>query len=155
MYNGIGLQTARGTGTSGYIQTNLAGAKFAKKPEEDNLENDIAKSEFEINREPNVELLMHERKRQIEIRCLELEDKLEDEEINEVEIMTQVSELRAKLLKEFEKGSLDFDGQLNLSSSHVRQMTLKENRARMRKALSIDKAFVDGKCFQEMTKNSL
>lgn len=32
MYNGIGLQTARGSGTNGYVQTNLANLLLSKVP---------------------------------------------------------------------------------------------------------------------------
>lgn len=30
MYNGIGLQSARGTGTNGYVQSNLSNLYFSK-----------------------------------------------------------------------------------------------------------------------------
>lgn len=30
MYNGIGLQTARGTGTNGFVQANLSSLSFSK-----------------------------------------------------------------------------------------------------------------------------
>ncbi|CEF65018.1 Serine/arginine repetitive matrix protein 2 [Strongyloides ratti] len=86
MYNGIGLQTARGSGTSGHIQTNIAGTKFVRKPKNENLDKIVEKAEYELNKGPNLELLEHERKRQVEIKCLHLEDKLEEEGIPEDEI---------------------------------------------------------------------
>ena len=68
MYNGVGVPTARGTGTNAYVQRNLAHVDNARQPKpytEYNAEEDIKKLEAMINREPNRELLMHERKRQV------------------------------------------------------------------------------------------
>lgn len=42
-----------------------------------NTEADIAKAEAEVNRKPNAELLDHEYKRAIEIKCVEFEDLME------------------------------------------------------------------------------
>lgn len=39
----------------------------------------MARGEAEINKKPNAELLDHEYKRRIEIRCAELEDLMEEE----------------------------------------------------------------------------
>ena len=53
MYNGIGLQTARGSGTNGYVQRNTA---FIPKGRDDvkfKTEEDIKRLEASANREPN------------------------------------------------------------------------------------------------------
>lgn len=78
MYNGIGLQTARGSGTSGYVQKNFAFVrqstqKFAYKTEEE-----LAAEEARAFKEPNIGILDHERKRRIELKCMELEEALQD-----------------------------------------------------------------------------
>lgn len=79
MYNGIGLQTARGSGTNGHVQRNFAFVNH--KGKKDNIhyrtEEDIAKIEASTNRQPNLEILDHERKRKIEVKCAELEEVLE------------------------------------------------------------------------------
>uniref|UniRef100_A0A0N4ZA38 Cwf21 domain-containing protein n=1 Tax=Parastrongyloides trichosuri TaxID=131310 RepID=A0A0N4ZA38_PARTI len=154
MYNGIGLQTARGSGTSGHIQTNIAGTKFVRKAKDVNLERDIEKAEYELKKGPNLELLEHERKRQVEIKCLKLEDKLEEEGVAEEEIKKQVNELRNELLEELKNGKLEVDDNLSIKNTHTRQKVLKESRARMRKALKIDESFVDGSCLKEMKKKA-
>lgn len=95
MYNNIGLQTARGSGTNGYVQANLANLLFSKVCQvtfthscqetflysqnkvEYNAEADIEKAEAEVNKTPNLELLDHEYKRAIEIKCAEFEDLME------------------------------------------------------------------------------
>jgi serine/arginine repetitive matrix protein 2 len=78
MYNGIGLTTPRGSGTNGHVQRNLSFVRSGKK---DNIhyrtEDDLAKLEASTNRQPNLEILDHERKRKIEVKCAELEEALE------------------------------------------------------------------------------
>jgi len=71
MYNGIGLITARGSGTNGYVQRNLSAVRVNrtenKRPEE------FSKPEV---RKPNAELLQHDRKRQVEVELLKLREEL-------------------------------------------------------------------------------
>lgn len=75
MYNGIGLQTVRGTGTSGYVQTNKfnlnhrPAAKFSQK-------NDPAQLQGPAKTKADEGILEHNRKREIEKKLLELEDDL-------------------------------------------------------------------------------
>lgn len=79
MYNGIGLQTPRGSGTNGHVQRNFA---FVRPSKKDSIsyrtEEDIAKLDFQTNRQqPNLDILNHERKRKIEVKCAEFEEVLE------------------------------------------------------------------------------
>lgn len=78
MYNGIGLTTPRGSGTNGHVQRNWA---FVRPGKKDNInyrtEEDIAKLDASNNRQPNLDILDHERKRKIEVKCAELEEVLE------------------------------------------------------------------------------
>ncbi|VDO19100.1 unnamed protein product [Heligmosomoides polygyrus] len=78
MYNGIGLQTARGTGTNGYVQANLSNLLLSKKRVEYNSEADLRRSEAELNRAPNEDILQHQRKRVIEMKCAEFEMLMEE-----------------------------------------------------------------------------
>jgi hypothetical protein len=75
------------SGTNGFIQRNASSLQIRQGPPggsaagyknyEDYL-NEIAKPP--VHRAPDAGILEHERKRQIEIKCLELRDKLEDDE---------------------------------------------------------------------------
>ncbi|KXJ83324.1 hypothetical protein RP20_CCG007058 [Aedes albopictus] len=80
MYNGIGLQTPRGSGTNGHVQRNVA---FVRPGKKDNVnyrtEDDLAKLDAQSNRQPNQGILDHERKRKIEVKCAELEEVLESQ----------------------------------------------------------------------------
>lgn len=74
MYNGIGLQTARGTGTNGYVQRNLSHVRNHKEQIEYKPDEELKKLEAYISKKGNAELLKHDRKRKIEVKCLEMEE---------------------------------------------------------------------------------
>ena len=46
----------------------------------------------QANREPNLGILEHERKRKLEVKCLELEEVLEEQGLNEEEIEEKVDD---------------------------------------------------------------
>ena len=81
MYNGIGLQTARGSGTNGFVQRNAAFIRTRKDKVEYRSENDLAKLEKSIHKAPNKELMEHQWKRKIELKCLELKEKMEEQQL--------------------------------------------------------------------------
>uniref|UniRef100_A0A804P2W0 CWF21 domain-containing protein n=1 Tax=Zea mays TaxID=4577 RepID=A0A804P2W0_MAIZE len=103
MYNGIGLQTARGSGTNGYAQSNT----FFVKPRPRSttsgggpgrphrpLPPDAAGADGGGMRKPNKEILEHDRKRQVELKLLVLRDALEEHGYTEDEIEERVAEAR-------------------------------------------------------------
>ena len=75
MYNGIGLQTPRGSGTNGHVQRNWAIVRKTK--EKISYKNQEGKLDS-ASKQPNKEILDHDRKRKIEVKCTELSDKLEN-----------------------------------------------------------------------------
>jgi len=154
MYNGIGLTTPRGTGTSGYVQANLSNLHFSKNRTDYNTEAEIAKAEAEINREPNAELLDHEFKRAIEIKCVEFEDLMEGKGFSEEEIRAKVDEYRQLLYTDLESGRQEMidKGELDLRNSHSRAKVAKDARDRFRMAVGIDAAFVDGSSLEKIRK---
>ncbi|WFD02863.1 phosphomannomutase [Malassezia obtusa] len=72
MYNGIGLQTARGSGTNGYVQRNLSSIRPRDAPQ-------APPQEKARILEPDQKILDHDRKRKVEIQCIELQDELEEQ----------------------------------------------------------------------------
>lgn len=117
-YNGIGLPTPRGTGTSGHIQRNMSAVNPSTQSQRgvynwrQEQSNQSANRESRFHRANYVErkvdegILEHERKRAIEVECMALRDELEDGndqegegngKIGELEIERKVSELRARL----------------------------------------------------------
>jgi serine/arginine repetitive matrix protein 2 len=93
MYNGIGLTTPRGrylvigfcpfiridsvcSGTNGYVVRNLSVLRSHQPAQDRNTSWDSAPPK---HREPDQGILEHEKKRNIEVKCLELQVKLEDD----------------------------------------------------------------------------
>lgn len=99
MYNGIGLTTPRGSGTNGYIQSN----KFFVKPKTNRVTDSTKPFEADqgtaglTTRKPNKEILEHDRKRQIELKLVILEDKLAEQGYTESEIADKLVEARKAL----------------------------------------------------------
>lgn len=75
MYNGVGIVTPRGTGTSGYVQTNKFNLRRAPVPK---FGEGADGPPQHADRKPNKEILEHNRRRQIEIKLVELSDELEE-----------------------------------------------------------------------------
>ena len=78
MYNGIGLSTVRGSGTSGHVQAN----KFAVRNRAGNSgygpDRRNGTSSSSRPKQPNAAILEHNRLREIEVKLAELEDELEE-----------------------------------------------------------------------------
>lgn len=95
MYNGTGLQTARGSGTNGHIQNN----KFSIKPNTNKpiIETKPFNSNQGVSKKANIDILEHDRKRQIEVQLVELEEKLIDQGFSEEEVAEKLNVARRKL----------------------------------------------------------
>ncbi|TFK76160.1 cwf21-domain-containing protein, partial [Pluteus cervinus] len=96
MYNGIGLTTPRGSGTNGYVSRNLATLRSYDPKDRGTSWDNAAPPK---HREPDEGILEHERKRKVEVKCLELQLELEDKGVDEAAIEEQVDALRKKLLE--------------------------------------------------------
>lgn len=74
MYNGIGLLTPRGSGTSGHVTNNkfnLRGPPMVRT--------DMPRESAVANKGPNKDILDHKQKREVELRVLQEQDRLEAE----------------------------------------------------------------------------
>ena len=81
MYNGIGLTTVRGSGTNGYVQRNMSvGRNHKDNKVKYKTEEEIKKAEaLAASKEPNRGIMDHERKRKLEVKCMELEELLREQ----------------------------------------------------------------------------
>lgn len=75
MSSNVGLTTPRGSGTSGYVQRNLAHLKPREQFKPYPTDGDMRHRQ----RQPDKEILEHDRKRDVEVKVFELRDRLEDE----------------------------------------------------------------------------
>lgn len=106
--NEVGLKSARGTGTSGYVVKNLSsiGDKVTydqvqkKRKKQKQLAKDDTVKVEKLKNELKVEINKHEESRKVERSCMELRDQLEEENVPEPEILERLKEHREKLLLE-------------------------------------------------------
>jgi len=68
MYNGIGLETARGSGTNGYVQRNMSFIRRHKDNVDYKSEEELRKLDSQLTRGPSREILDHERKARVDGR---------------------------------------------------------------------------------------
>ncbi|KAI3399358.1 hypothetical protein diail_7085 [Diaporthe ilicicola] len=157
MSDNVGLSTPRGSGTSGYVQRNLAhirprdsGAPYPPRGGGGGGDFDAPKYR---QRQPDRGILEHDRKRAVEVAVLELRDELEDEgQLGEDEMDDRCAALRAKLLAEGARrggggdagSSSGRKGGLKMHQVHeMADQKIKESE-RLRRALKISRDYEEG-----------
>eukprot|EP00624_Nannochloropsis_granulata_P002315 evm.model.NODE_2173_length_12946_cov_34.893711.5 len=101
MYNGIGLATARGSATSGYVTKNRGYVPPRRIRQETALVSgrggpqDTFKAA--VLAKANQEILEHKRKRQIEAQVYELQENMRDQGYTDAEIEGKAKTLREQL----------------------------------------------------------
>ncbi|KAL9904718.1 serine-arginine repetitive matrix 2/3/4 isoform 9-T9 [Glossina fuscipes fuscipes] len=148
MYNGIGLPTPRGSGTNGHVQRNWAFVRPGKKDNNYRTEEDIKRLDATLNRPPNREILDHDRKRKIEVKCLEFEEILEKQGCIPDEIRAKVDSYRQKLMGQ---GKVDVPrdefGRVSIRETHQIAEAQQKKNAKLREAFNISEYFVEGSSF--------
>lgn len=156
MYNGIGLRTPRGTGTSGYVQKNKSFSK--PKGQINNAPYDYGKDEaaksvnIRSRRKVLPEVKMHKMRRQVELDCLLMEEELrknlennggndDDSAIDESDILLKVARFRSERLKKLEEYHLN-NSKEALSEQKDREMD------RLRDAFRIKEDSKEGDAFR-------
>jgi len=145
-YNGVGLNTPRGSGTSGHVQTNLAAIK-PKGNYEFNVERILPPEE----KQPNTEILDHQRKRQIEVQVMEWADKtglLDQENLSEEAKQLMLQKKRDELSNSNIKSK-------KIEGSHQKTQKKKEQTVIFKKALKIRDDYVTGSAFDQELQNKL
>merc|ERR1712146_164466 len=96
MYNGVGLLSVRGSGTSGYIQTNRFNLRRSFTLKKLLLDSEIEHRSIRFS--PNTDILKHEEKHKHQIRVIRLQEDLEIHDLRQDEI-TKKTFLRHKEMK--------------------------------------------------------
>lgn len=137
----VGLSTPRGSGTSGYVQRNLSTLKprAAGYGQPYSLNDSARPPKI---RKPDEDILKHDRLREIEVKVMELQDKLEDEgKLDEEEIEEECEKLRGKLVGDLEKGRNRKNGSGGGKAKSYQVHELAEAKAResekLRRALGL------------------
>ncbi|KAJ9622325.1 RNA-splicing factor [Taxawa tesnikishii (nom. ined.)] len=142
MSSNVGLSTPRGSGTSGYVQRNLSHLKPRDNAAPYPKDFDTLKHR---QRQPDKEILEHDRRREIEVKAFELRDRLEDEGVDEDDIEDQCTALRNKLQAE-QAGKNTGPSAKGLKSHQVHELAKAkiEESEKLRKALGISKDYEEG-----------
>ncbi|RUS18132.1 hypothetical protein BC937DRAFT_89111, partial [Endogone sp. FLAS-F59071] len=147
MYNGIGLQTARGSGTNGYVVRNLSHIRPRDNPVQYASLDDF-KNKGPTVRQPNQEILMHDRKREVEIKCIRLRTELEEQNLAEEDIEQKVDEFRKELLTNLEKVQLKDVKNLQEHETHQLSQAKAAENTKMMRAFNINHDnYVEGAAF--------
>eukprot|EP01083_Nonionella_stella_P047767 127868_1 len=138
MYNGIGLRTARGSGTNGYIQRNLA---HISRPREEfivGLKTQRNKRNVPKPNKVRVDqsILQHTKKRQIEALVFKQRCQYEDDGKTEQEVERLTNEYRQTLLDQLSHGFNPFN-ESKFEDTHQRTAEKLEKNEIMRKALGL------------------
>ncbi|KAI1397205.1 cwf21-domain-containing protein [Hypoxylon fuscum] len=144
MSDNVGLSTPRGSGTSGYVQRNLAHLRPRDRAAPYNTKD--LDSFKHRQRQPDKEILEHDRKREVEVKVFELRDQLEDEGVDEEEIDKRCDALRKELQEKMNKGGRDVGPRKPLKAHQVHELAdakIKESE-RLRNALKISKDYEEG-----------
>ncbi|KAL2896627.1 Serine/arginine repetitive matrix protein 2 [Bienertia sinuspersici] len=137
MYNGIGLQTPRGSGTNGYVQTNkfLIRGRTSKVVVDGDKGFAPDQGMGGISKKANKEILEHDRKRQIELKLVILEDKLSEQGYTDAEISEKCEELRSKLEAEAATTGDGYGGAVGISDKKVSDTETHQIAARKEKQM--------------------
>ncbi|TNN34243.1 Serine/arginine repetitive matrix protein 2 [Liparis tanakae] len=149
MYNGIGLTTPRGSGTNGYVQRNLSSLRVKRPRDErggERDDKDRERLESQLNRQPNADILEHQRKRQLEVKCAELQDMMEEQGYSAEEIEEKVNSFRMMLQEQQEPAAAAAD-RPTATETHALAAANQQKNDRLRAAFGISSDYVDGSSF--------
>ena len=150
MYNGIGLTTPRGTGTSGHVVKNASFLRpefFRNKIDENTGKHNNSSSQALHSAVGNKEILDHNKKREIESKLYELQETMIEQGYGDAEIEEKLAEARKKNQK---IGMVTSSRNSKASNdSHVRGSLKQEENIRIRSAFGIKSDFSEGDSFNE------
>jgi serine/arginine repetitive matrix protein 2 len=141
-YNGVGLQSVRGSGTSGYVQRNLSVPKPRRRLE---LMHDQIAAPEPAYKKPNADILQHAAKRTVELKLMELRLLMEEQGYGETEILEKLGEARSGLL--VAGGQSDAAAPSEATGTHGMSVLKKAEDERMRDAFGISSAYKEGSSF--------
>ncbi|KAJ2507903.1 RNA-splicing factor, partial [Coemansia sp. RSA 2052] len=140
-----GLNTPRGSGTSGHVVRNMSALKPGQA---DRSRQQYSRDHIPITKPLDKGILEHERRRQVEVKCLELQDELEDQgTLNDAEIEERVEKFRSQLLENLDRLELKDSRPIKaFETQRLAEAKSKEN-ARLASALRVEEEYVEGAAF--------
>jgi serine/arginine repetitive matrix protein 2 len=153
MYNGIGLATVRGSGTNGYVTKNLSFVSASRAAERKDRTEGF-KRDIPQPKQPDQDIIEHNRKRDVEVKVLRLRETLEDKGVDEAEIEAKTAEMRKNLLKQLpkpaakrSKGANEEAESRGSMDTHARAAAKESETKALKSALGIEPGYVAGSAF--------
>ena len=109
-----------------------------------------------MNKEPNLEILEHDRKRKIELKCLELREMMEEKGYDDEAIEVKVNAVRVKLMQESQsltQTMMDEFGRPVVSGTHQIAAANLDRNKRLREAFGISPDYVEGTSMNPSYRN--
>jgi serine/arginine repetitive matrix protein 2 len=155
MYNGIGLASVRGSGTNGYVQKNMAHVSRQRTARAKSVDAAPGASSFGSKnsadpRRANDDILEHNRKRQVEVKVLQLREMLEEKGVDEEEIERKTDALRTSLLAKLPpQGVASSAAAGRAGETHSDAAAKAKETAALKSALGISSDYVGGSAFDQ------
>lgn len=146
MYGNVGLQTAKGSGTSGYVQKSLAYISYNKNQGTNYGEilQKFRANPVPIKRRANQEIIEHEKLHKIEAILFEYGETLKKENITESEIEEKITKKRKELL---EKSDISKNPLISQEETHQQSKIKYEQLKKLHDALGVEGEYVPGSAF--------
>ncbi|KAJ2775739.1 RNA-splicing factor [Coemansia nantahalensis] len=145
MYNGIGLTTPRGSGTSGHVVKNASALRPGQEAR--NLQRQRDRDRAPKAKPVDQGIVEHNRRRQVEVECLELQDELEAQGCAEDEVEARVDTLRKQLLQNLDRLDPSRSRKIrHFETQRVAEAKSRENQ-RLASALRVEEGYTEGAAF--------
>ena len=147
MYGGVGLHSAKGTGTNGYIERALGYLPKDYKPGSyGEIIRQMKANPAQIKRKINDDIILHEEKHKIEVELYDLKEKYENEKkYTEDEINDKINNERKRLYHLLERREADF---MDKDETHQKGKLKDAQMKIIRDALKIKKEYNLGEGFE-------
>ncbi|KAJ1729860.1 RNA-splicing factor [Coemansia biformis] len=147
MYNGIGLTTPRGSGTSGHVVRNASALRPGQEDGSLRQQRDRDRDRAPRTRPVDQGIVEHNRRRQVEVKCAELQDELEAQGYAEGDVEDRVDTFRKQLLQSLDY--LDLSGGRQIKHFETQRAAVAKSREnqRLASALRVEDDYAEGAAF--------
>lgn len=148
MYNGVGLQTPRGSGTSGFVQRNYSVPKKMRSKLEFLKElKSLRENVLPPPRKANAEILQHKQQREIYVKLEEMRRELTQKGDKSSEIEEALKAAEITMRQKFESGDLNIDCSKTQKDTHALAAIKETEFKRLQKAFDIQSDWKAGEAF--------
>ena len=149
MYNNIGLQTPRGSGTSGYVSANKAKPrKVTSKLEFLKELKHLRENILPPPRKANKDILEHKQKREIYVKLAEMRIELrKNPDLSSEQVEEQLKQTEALLLEKYHSGAFDADKSPTQKDSHALALVKEKEQQKLREAFKVQADYELGTAF--------